>query len=294
MGRYLSWLANAGLLVLCCFLLAKTANAVFAAWLTPGPQLTQFAVAALQPVDRSWEVRESILNRNLFHAMLPPPPPPPPVVEQKIEATKLPLALIGTVASQNPRLAWAALNDIQSREHLVLQVGDDIKGKAKVDRIEARRILLSENGSVRELVLDDETVPPPRTTKKKKKARAKRARTSRKAAARRAKQQAVRKAPPAAEKADSNLLTQFFSEVQIVPKYVETEMVGVQVTDIQPGGVFAGLGIQSGDVITEINGVKLESPEDSIRILGESVAEGPVNLKVLGEQGEQVLALPVQ
>lgn len=297
MGRYLSWLANAGLLVLCCFLVARTANALFEAWLTPSPDTTGPAVAALPTVDRSWDVRRRILQRNLFHALLAPPAPKP--VEQKnLEATKLPLALIGTVASANPNLAWAALNHLQSREHLVVRAGDDIKGKARVERIEARRIVLHENGELRELVLDDESRPPP-APKNKKRARRNRSRASRKAAARRAEIRKKKAAPAPAAPAPAparNSLSELFSEVQIVPKFAEGgggEMLGIQVNEVPPGGYLEGLGIQSGDVITEINGVRLTSPEDSDRILLETGPTEALNVKVLGEQGEQALAVPV-
>lgn len=295
MGRYVSWLANAGLLVLCCFLVANTTNAVLASWLDAAPEPAEFAVSVAPAVDRSWEARERILERNLFNAMLAPPPPPPPPLEEKIEATKLPLTLIGTVASENPALALASVNDTQAREHLVLAVGDSIQGKATVKQIEARRILLSENGKTRELVLD-ETGPRPVATKANQKKRARKARASRKAAARRAKQRAAQKAPPKPPPPaapETSPLSVFMAEVQIAPNYVNGAMDGFQVSSVQSGGVIEGLGIQNGDVITELNGVALTSPEDGMRVLGESSSDGILNVKVRGQNGEQVLAIPM-
>jgi len=297
MGRYLSWLVNAGLLVLCCFLVAGTVNAMIEAWLTPAPEAAGPAVAALPTVDRSWDMRRRILHRNLFQT-LQAPPAPAPVQQENLEATKLPLALIGTVASANPNLAWAALNHLQSREHLVVRAGDDIKGKARVERIEARRIVLHENGQLRELILDDQPKPPP-TAKKKPRGR-KQNRASRRAAARRAKRRQAERAAPApaaaaapAEAPGPNAVSKLLSEVQVVPKFHDGEMVGIEVNDIQPGGLLEGLGIQSGDVITELNGVRLTNPEDSARVLAETDPSGTLSVKVLGEQGEQVLAVPV-
>lgn len=297
MGRYLSWLANAGLLVLCCYLVAGTVNALIEAWLTPAPEVAGPAVAALPTVDRSWDVRRRILHRNLFQALLAPPAPAP-VAQENLEATKLPLTLIGTVASTNPDLAWAALNHLVSREHLVVRAGDDIKGKARVERIEARRIVLHENGQLRELLLDDQPRPPP--TAKKKRGGRKQTRASRKAAARRARRRQAERTAPApaaapapAEATHPNTLSELLSEVEIVPKFDGGEMVGIQVNGIQPGGVLEGLGIQSGDVITELNGVPLTNPEDSARVLAETNPAGTLSVKVLGEQGEQVLPVPV-
>ena len=293
MGRYVSWLANAGLLVLCCFLVAGTANAIFAALLVPGPALVDTVAAAPPAIDRSWEARESILQRNLFHAMLAPPPPPPPPPVEKIEATKLPLALIGTVASENPDLAWAALNDTKSREHLVVQAGDSIQGKATVTRIEARRILLSENGVLRELVLDDAPAPPT-VNRAQQQRNAKKARASRRAKARQAKLRAARAAAPKPPPpASPTSLEQFMSEIQISPNFdANGTMQGFEVGEIRPGGILEGLGVQKGDLITELNGIQLTSPEDTVRILGSASPDGLINVKVLGQQGEQVLAIP--
>lgn len=295
MSRYLSWLANTGLLVLCCFLVARTVNALIDAGLTPAPETARPAVAAAPTMDRSWDARRRILHRNLFQALVAPPPPP--VAQKTIEVTKLPLTLIGTVASTNPDLAWAAVNHRQSREHMVVRAGDDIEGKAQVERIEARRIVLQENGQLRALILDDQPKPPAAKKKGRKgknRARRKQTRASRKAAARRAKERRGIAAAKAAEPPPSpSGLSTLLSEVQILPKFDEGEMVGIQVNGIQPGGVLAGLGLESGDVITELNGVRLTNPEDSARVLAETNPSEALNVKVLGEQGEKVLSVPV-
>ena len=60
-----------------------------------------------------------------------------------------------------------------------------------------------------------------------------------------------------------------FSEAQILPKYDEGEMVGVQVNAIQPGGMFEELGFSEGDVITKLNDIEINSPEESARVLAE-------------------------
>jgi len=48
-------------------------------------------------------------------------------------------------------------------------------------------------------------------------------------------------------------------------------MVGVQLNAIKPGSMFEQIGIQNGDVIQELNGIKIDSPEQSAKILLEFV-----------------------
>ena len=110
-----------------------------------------------------------ILSRNLFNSSLLAPPPPPPkvvkAVSKDLEPTKLPLSLLGTAASPNAKLSWAAIEDKSSRRTLVVRVNDDVKGKAKVTRIERKRIVLSENGVLRELLLEESSKPSAKSSR---------------------------------------------------------------------------------------------------------------------------------
>jgi hypothetical protein len=58
----------------------------------------------------------------------------------------------------------AVIWDAESGEHVVVEVGDALRsGQANVLRIERRRVVLSENGALRELVMDEESeYRPPR------------------------------------------------------------------------------------------------------------------------------------
>ena len=60
-----------------------------------------------------------------------------------------------------------------------------------------------------------------------------------------------------------------FSQARILPKYEEGEMVGLQINAIKPESFFEEVGIQSGDVITKLNGTAIDSPEESAKILVE-------------------------
>jgi type II secretory pathway component PulC len=164
MARYASWLANAALVASCCFLVAQTANAIFAALLVSEPAPLVSSEAPASPRPRSWSERQIILSRNLFQASVLPAAEPTPPPQEELEATELPLGLLGTAASPSPELAVAVIWDAESGEHVVVEVGDALRnGQANVLRIERRRVVLSENGALRELVMDEDSeYRPPR------------------------------------------------------------------------------------------------------------------------------------
>jgi general secretion pathway protein C len=287
MGRILSWLANSVLFVLCCYIVADTANDVFAALLTPSPEeKAEAAVVASAPSRHSWADREIILGRNLFNASLLAPAEPEVVAEEseELEETKLPLRLLGTAAAMPAELSWAAVEDETERRTYVVGIKDSIRS-AVVERIERRRIVLREGGDLRELVLDEEE--PGTSPARVARATAPRARTARTNARARALARAnprtratapepvreVGKDQFEVQRDDVDDMLQnpatLFSQARILPKYEAGQMVGLQVNAIKPGSLFEDIGIQSGDVITKLNGITINDPQESAEILAE-------------------------
>jgi general secretion pathway protein C len=295
MGRYVSWLANAGLLVLCCFLVANTANAVFEALLTPAPADSSRDALSPPPTARPWSERNVILTRNLFNSsLLAPPPPPPKRVKKTLEATKLPLSLLGTAASPNAALSWAAVEDQSSRRTVVVRVDEQINNKAKVTRIERKRIVLSENGVLRELVLAD-----PKNKSKKKpsasKRRSSRSKARRPARTSRRPSPATRAPTPTTDVSTSMSAgtlnaSKLFSDARILPKYdPEGGLVGMQVHTIPPGSPFEEAGLQAGDIITQLNGIVIDSPEKSVQVLTAVAGATELTIEVDREGGPATL-----
>jgi general secretion pathway protein C len=291
MVRYLSWLANAALLTLGCFLVANTANAVFAALLTPSPAERAPAPAPEPAAGRSWSDRQKILARNLFNASLLAPAQPVEV-DEDLQATQLPLGLLGTVASPDPQLSWAAIEDKETHKHQVLRVQDNVKeGKATVMRIERKRVVLSENGELRELVLAENEGPPAMPQASARKVPNRNSRAARRRSPRNRSPAPPPEPPPDLEDVIRNP-AQLFSQARILPKYEDGEMVGVQVSAIQAGSLFEQAGIKDGDVITELNGIKINSPEESATILRELTNAEELAITIRGEDGPQTLTMP--
>jgi general secretion pathway protein C len=241
---------------------------------------------------RDWQSRQVILERNLFNVSTLAPGPP--VDEQvDLEATKLPLRLLGTAAVGDPARSWAAVEDQESREHSVVRIGDTLRGTATVERIERRRLVLRNAGRLEELALaEDEDGAPAAKGRRRVAARGRsdpRRSARSRAAAERVKRLAENRfrvdRTAAAEVADNP--ASLFSQARILPKYTDGEMVGVQLNAIKAGSLFEQIGIQNGDTITEFNGIRITNQQDSAAVLRELTQATDFQVTVSGADGEE-------
>lgn len=283
MARYLGWLANTVLFVLCCLFTAKTVNAVI------GSSLAVSAEPAVSPAETqvaaapTWKDRQVILDRNLFNASLLAPVGSA-AIEEDLEATKLPLTLLGTLAALEPENSWAAVEDRDSKFTRTVRVDDELRPGATVLRIERRRIVLQENGSPRELLLAED---PAVVAATKPSGRTPVPRPRRAPAPRQLPQAAAAPQPQPAPPLDVRNPATLFAQARILPKYENGQMIGVQLNAIKPGSMFEQIGIKNGDVIKELNGIKIDSPEQSAKILLEFVDAKSFNVVVDRPEGTQ-------
>ncbi len=254
MASYLSWAANTALIATGCFVTASMANGILGEWVAPAivaEDLQERVDAGDEPGSRS---PSAIVARNLFRSALQPKDSngETPVAndEGPLEETALALRLLGTVASDDPTVARAALEDTELRQRLVVRVGDRVKEKATVYRIERRRIVLAENDGMRELSLDDE---PPLLTAPM--------------ARRRAALNRRRSSPPRGPKVTRETVQEtlrdpstLFQQARFLPKYEDGQMQGYQISGIKPGSLVEEMGLSDGDVIVGANGVAIDSP----------------------------------
>ena len=281
MGSVLSWTANSVLFAIGCLLAADTANEVIAAVFLPVSSPEVAAPAAPPPPaprGRTWAEREIILTRNLFHSSLVAPALTAEQIEEDLEKSRLPVTLLGTFAATDPNLSRATLQDKEKNETLVVGIGDQIKSVAQVQRIERRRVVLIENGAPRELTIGDEEGAQPSVQR---------------APARRRVAQAPRPAqsgvPVSREEIQKNVRdpSELLSQARVLPKFEQGQMVGLQVNGIKPGSLFQEIGLQEGDVITQFNGIAINSPDQSAKIFSELATAAEFNVIVRGADGTE-------
>jgi len=282
MGSVLSWTANSVLFAIGCLLAADTANEVIAAVLLPAATPEAAVTSAPPPTPpraRSWAEREIILSRNLFHSSLVAPELTAAQIEENLEKSRLPVTLLGTFAASDPNLSRATLQDKEKNETLVVGVGDQIKSVAQVQRIERRRVVLIENGAPRELTIGEEEEGAPSIQ------RANSARR-RVASAPRETQSGMAVSRDEIQKTMRDP-SELLSQARVLPKFEQGQMVGLQVNGIKPGSVFQEIGLQEGDVITQFNGIAINSPDQSARIFSELANAAEFNVVVRGADGTE-------
>lgn len=270
MVSYLSWAANAVLFVAACFLAASTANTVFAAMLAPEPAVVAPPPSDGTPGGRRARSHQGVVDRDLFRSATLEATGEPTIATEAIEETKLPLDLLGTAAAEDPALAWAAILDREDRQTLVVGIGDRLKDKADVVRIERRRLVLLENGVHRELTFgDDGPKKPPVTRAANRYPRRPTAGGNRRSA--RVRRTGDDRVEVTRDDLDDMLRnpSDLLSQARFLPKYEDGEMLGFQVNAIKKGSVLEDLGLSNGDIIREFNGVEISSPQESAKLLQE-------------------------
>jgi general secretion pathway protein C len=299
MNRVAVWTANAALAVLCCWIVAGMAGNVAGGILAPAAPAAAAPLPAAAAAERGWKERQVILDRNLFNSALLGGAEDR--TEEDLAKTKLPLKLLGTAAGADPKASWAAVEDLEKRQHLVVRVADRLQGKAEVIRIERRRIVLRNGGSLEELALDeDQKAGGTRTASASSRGRQFNRRPT------------PPPAPPPTEETSGNSPVErvqrladdrfgvsredvqsvannpaaLFSQARILPKYEEGQMVGVQLNSIQSGSLFEQIGIQNGDTITEFNGIQITSQQDSAAVLRQLTEASEFNVTVTGADGQ--------
>jgi general secretion pathway protein C len=290
MGQYLSWFANTLLFVLCCYLVADTTNEVFAALLTPEPADVVRPTTSAPVAARAWSDREIILERNLFNASLLAPPTRPQVEPDPTEdlaATQLPLKLLGTAAAIPAEASWAAVVDQTARRTVIVGIDDKVN-KATVKRIERRRLVLSEGGKLRELVLEESSGAPRIAATGRGRARARLPKSPPKPRTAAKKIQKIDEDRFQMNREDVDDVmanpTNLFSQARILPKYEDGSMVGLQINAIKSGSLFEEIGIESGDVITKLNGISIDNPQESAKVLAEFSEADSFNVEI--ERGD--------
>jgi general secretion pathway protein C len=285
-------IANGALLVLSCFLAARILAAVAAELLAPPPAEAAVLSQPVDPAGHGANDPQVILSRNLFEVSTLGPQPAED--EEVYAETTLALRLLGTAASPDPAHSMAAVEDLDTRQHLVVRPNDELKGRARVIRIDRRRIVL-QNGPRREELRLEETPPraePRRSARNPPSRRRSRASTRPALDDMKANIRQLGKDRFSVPRADvesmANNPAALFSQARILPKYHQEtgEMMGVQLNSIKAGSLFEQIGIQEGDTITEFNGIQVTGQQESAQVLRELTEAEKFDVSVTSASGE--------
>ena len=288
-------IANAVLFVVCCYAVAGLVNTISGEMLArPDGAPSLAALEAPRQTPRSAARVADINRRNLFGstiltaAELPEPEPEPATV------TKLPLRLIGTAAfEQNHQLSRAAIADRGGKDAEILAIGDSLSELnhpgVEVAAISAREVVLDNKGSREILRLDDEDG---QKIRKKKRSNSRKPRRNARSSSRRTRERSPsptsRSSPAGTSRLVQNLRQLAGQQNplgggQIVPKYEDGRMVGIEVSGIEDGSLYDQIGLNDGDVISQVNGTQIDSPTATPEVIARLLDGNGIDMTVNGE-----------
>jgi hypothetical protein len=90
-----------------------------------------------------------------------------------------------------------------------------------------------------------------------------------------------REGPPSAVHASSRLL-----QAALAPRWDGDELVGMEISGIEPSSLYEAIGLRNGDVIADLNGIRVMGPEDSLKLLFEFSQAERFRVKILAGSGD--------
>ncbi|MBD1400488.1 type II secretion system protein GspC [Pelovirga terrestris] len=222
-------------------------------------------VASLQEEDL-----QVIINRSLFDvasigAAFVRPDVDEPALESEssqVSARNVTLTLVGTVVAGVDSLAL--INTGSKVE--VFGLGSEIAAGLTVDAIERRRVVLLERGARRELVLIEDQAELSRPA-------ARRASAGAAATTSTTAQTGVVDMGEGRFRVDRGMVDSARSNMgallqsaRMIPHMENGQTTGFRLVGMQRGSLLEQLGLRLGDVLVEINQVKLDSPEKALQI----------------------------
>ncbi|MEE2672553.1 MAG: type II secretion system protein GspC [Myxococcota bacterium] len=260
---------NVVLVVLGCFFAAQAVVAFLAETTLPAQAVVGPVSATVDGPGRPRSDVKTILERNLFGAKLDGEVEEPEPKEEELVAveTKLPLQLLGTIASNDEMLSNAAIHDRGTRKHQVVFVGDTLDAHPRVEVVAIRRgTVFLQNGPKRErLDLREENAQQARRPARP----ARRNKAAGRGARGKDRTSLAKRVGNLQQNQNKRTTSGLYSQARIVPEWEDGKMVGVRLNQVKAGSLYDQVGIESGDVIKSLNGIEIDSPQASSRLLTE-------------------------
>jgi len=310
--RKYAWTANLLLLFAAAWLTARTVNTLVGAAIRPRPQADAGVAQGPPPRPQS----PATLDPERLYRLIGQLPPAAPEAEVAAPAAAqncedpqatpvrsgLRLQLVAAVLAQPARNSLATIVDLGTRETHVVGVGDAV-GEARLLRIERmsvdgdatgngfRTVALVCNGGTKEYLEFDAggavaagegtapslgvaPVPPPRGGG--------------------APMEGVRAVAANRYEIDRKVLDSTLSnlntiatQARIVPSFKNGVANGFKLFSIQPGSLYASIGVENGDVIQRVNGYEINSPEKALELYQRLRESQHVTIEL--ERGGQVI-----
>jgi general secretion pathway protein C len=304
MKRYF-WLVYLLLITVAATLAAAMVNAYISTQLTAPLKLaqTQASNTSSPLVQKAPLPHYEVINkRNIFNAAPPSdtpepprvvaPPPPPP----EVSAAPLPLKLVGIIAgtqAQAPRFAIIESTGSQPGQ-AVYQVGDSVQQIFIVD-IMPGCVVFDRGGSRQKLCFEKDGGTAAASG------------AAPRAAAAPASQPAdagggdiVRIDPGTWQIKREKLLENFANvgslsgQATVTPYFAQGQQLGFRLSRLRAGGVLQQIGLQEGDVLQQVNGLALHTPQEALQAYQQLQTESTVRLNILRNNSPTTLTYEIR
>lgn len=200
-------------------------------------------------------------------------PAPPPEMAEDLAETRLNLSLKGTVAANDQRTSVAIIAD-QTNEDKVYAIGDTITSGTTLHAVYVDRVVLNENGVLKELNLprDFPTSAQP---------------------VRRNVANVTRATPDESsiQAVVAQNVTKLADVIRPTPYFVAGQQQGYRVYPGRDRKQFAALGLRPGDLIKDIDGAALTDPQQAMEIFQNLGSADQVSVTVERNGQPEVLVL---
>ncbi len=221
----------------------------------------------------------------------------PAVTRTETPASRSNFVLIGTIVSDTPGTSRAILWADGMKEPLAFRVSSEVEPGAVLSAVERDKAWIARGGTREQLDLlpvgskgRPSTPPSPAPA-------GVRTRESRRAAPQ---EEASTGADIRVERLGDNSfaideagvaeltgnINQFMTQIRLVPFFEGNKSAGYRIAAIRPGTTFEKLGFQGGDVLQQVNGLDLSSPEKMYTIFQNLKDEKQVTVNIL-RQGQK-------
>lgn len=223
-----------------------------------------------------------IYERNLFGTRTPEK-----AVEEKpainldnLQRTSLRLKLLGTVASQNAREAFAVIEDTTKKSQELYRVGDKIQD-AMVRMILRQKVVLTRRGQDEILEMDAEEGQKSLAPL---------------AAASSGGSGSVTMQEVSRQTIESSLqdINELMRQIRIRPNFEDGKPAGLRVDRLRSDSIFRQLGLENGDIIKGVNGKQIQSVDDALTFYDQLKSANSVSLQVERSGAPQTLSYTIR
>jgi general secretion pathway protein C len=304
MQRYF-WLVYLLLVTVAATLAAAIVNAYISTQLAAPLKLaqTQASNTSSPLVQKAPLPHYEVINkRNIFNAAppsdTPEPPrliaPPPPSPE--VSATPLPLKLVGIMAGTRPQAPRFAIIESTGSPpgQALYQVGDSVQQIFIVDILPGC-VVFDRGGSQQKLCFEKDagTAPAP--------AAAPRAAATPAPRPSEAASEDIVRIDPGTWQIKREKLMEHFANVgslsgqaTITPYFAQGQQLGFRLSRMRAGGVLQQIGLQEGDVLQQMNGLALHTPQEALQAYQQLQTESTVRLNILRNNSPTTLTYEIR